>query len=766
MNHRSLIVFFGLLAALPSLAGVTLELLPDQRVQAQWNSQQLLAPAKPELRRTGGGKQEWFDPNTRIYQQVEVPAAQAAGVLTIRNRQRQPVLLGAGKLTAETRDGAVLYRMDYPAADTNWTLRLVPVEDDGLDLYFAVETAPEFWLVDFDVALADLALPATAARDSGAISQWYRKAKTLDSLGPLSGDLSIAYPNGPNSFVPAAVLQDERLAVGVALLDAQREMSTDHSDLSIAPNPGGKTHKLRLRLGENPFFATAYRHRFARHFRLRVAAPKPLTADGRLTLVAAQDLWRDYRAELDKYVPALPQPARDLSKNNFILMNFFMSEDWIRSADNPNGWVLAYPGWKENPWEWREKITPAMNNDEVRRITGFGQENFGKPVKWIQAYADKCVREMREANAQAMITWQAALNPNGDDTSYIPESQLFHPELEEQLAVSGPVRDWDWVKLRLSVRDAQGQLLFEIPEALLRANNPEELIQMSQMARAFGAAQKLKLKAEDLREPGNKYLKAASRLGPRDRLTEHNVLVLEFPKPKAKLLGLKAGDKATLDVRALTDDRDLAKARLQADGEVLEVRRTAIDVWAKTLADAGQEFGFLVREDFTVGPPWQQWCQRFDWTADWQYKMLRQRFQWHRERFGEKCRWFYLDVFGNYTPSFVFAMLRNDFPDCFFFAEHPNDAALRTVAGWNWEGPMSEIERLVAPDGLVTVLPDRMLTGDPAKDRDVLARVWRNPHCLLVTHRGAPALLKMINGMALTGPEATKALNQEGGPRQ
>ena len=145
-----------------------------------------------------------------------------------------------------------------------------------------------------------------------------------------------------------------------------------------------------------------------------------------------------------------------------------------------------------------------------------------------------------------------------------------------------------------------------------------------------------------------------------------------------------------------------------------------------------------------VGPPWSQSFQTFDWSAEWQYNMLKQRFQWHRERFGPKCRWFYLDVFADYTPQFLVEMLRADFPDCFFFVEHPNDVVDRTLQGWNWFGALTELEKYVAPNCLVTVLPDRILTGDRQRDRAILATSGRTPTTSFVAHRTASRLVKLM----------------------
>ena len=55
---------------------------------------------------------------------------------------------------------------------------------------------------------------------------------------------------------------------------------------------------------------------------------------------------------------------------------------------------------------------------------------------------------------------------------------------------------------------------------------------------------------------------------------------------------------------------------------------------------------------------------------------------------------------------------------------------------------MTDLEKYVCPDALLTVLPSRMLTGNEQKDNDTLKRLWRNPNYLMITHRGARNLVK------------------------
>ncbi len=731
--------------ALPVCGQVTVSLTADGAVTASWRGRLVVLPSQPALRRLGGASRFRFDPVSRQARTVALPAAQDV-YLNVYNSRNEQVYLGEPHLKVEKRGGGVMYREDYPTAGTSWEVALLPVEDNGLDLFVRVETDPEFRLGAFDLNLLDLNF-ARAALDCGAISSWARAKRVWDDPGPYTReDLSISYPDGSGCYVPVAAMQDANLALGVSLLGAHRSLLPQYGcSLQISPVGEKKCYHVNLRSVDNPFFGNVYHQRIAKQYRFRLSPPVPPGPRGYFGLLDAKHLWHDYVAELDRYVPRQLPPAYDKTKNNLILMNFFMSEGWLVSPTNPQGYLMADPRWKSNPWEWREKITPEMSADEVKRITGFSDENMGSPVRWIQAFALKNVREMEEANAQALITWTSAQTAD----MYPPESHLFPPELEELMPVAGSVRNWDWVQGDLTVANQNDEQIIAKRNVLIRAFDPEDLIHMEQTARTLGARQRLKFAEADLTAEGKRYAATAAQLTPRDRLTDHVALILELNRPRHALLGRRPGEQCELEAVALSNDTSLAAERLRVIVKVTGVHRAAIDEWARILADAGVEFGFLVREDFTVGLPWHQWCQRFDWTADWQYKMVKQRLQWHRERFGERCRWFYLDVFGNYTPPFVFETLRADFPDCFFFAEHPYDAVQRTVQGWNWFGPMSDLERYIAPDTMVAVLPERILTGDSRRDREIMRKLWRDPHCWLVTHRGAPMLLRLAQEAGL-----------------
>ena len=80
--------------------------------------------------------------------------------------------------------------------------------------------------------------------------------------------------------------------------------------------------------------------------RLRFSEPREPGPAGYLQLVDARDLWSDYMVEMDKYVPIQKNPPADREKNNILIMNFFMAENYYINDKNPQGWVMNNPKWK------------------------------------------------------------------------------------------------------------------------------------------------------------------------------------------------------------------------------------------------------------------------------------------------------------------------------------------------------------------------------------------------------------------------------------
>jgi hypothetical protein len=725
---------------LPCRAEIQVSLLADQRFAVAWNGKAAVLPSLPRLRNVGGGKLSAYNPVTRQFEEVVIPASQG-GLLRVLNKKRQQVLLGPGTLHVETKAHGIDYRQEFPQARTRWQVAFEAVDENAFDVTLDIETAPNFWLSAFEVELFDLNLENPTG-DTGQLRRLNRNPATGE-LGPVDlRDIRINYPDGPGCYVPAAVLQDQRLAMGVCLQGAHQVWRPNYGELGLKANPEGKSYRVRMMSGWGHVTSLGnfYHQAFHKSYRFRFAEPKPLGPRGYLSLVDAKDLWKDYMRELDEQVPVSATPPYDRSKNNIILMNFMMAEQRYATPDNPQGWLLNSPHWKEDKYEWPRALRPDMSAEQVKAITGFSTENLGRPVQWIKIFAEQNVREMQQANAQAMIVWRTAIHPDpGND--YIPETHLFHPDMEELMPVDGPVCGWDWAVADISVENPRGRVILEKSGVLLHAADTGKLIHVE---RHLDDRQVLKFRAEDVRAAGKPYLQTAAGLGPRDTLRDKIALLLKVVEPERPLVGRTPGETVEVEALALSNDPVLAAQRLKIKARLTGVRRAAIDVWAKTLSDAGQEFGFLVREDMLVGPPWSQSFQTFDWSAEWQYNMLKQRFQWHRERFGPKCRWFYLDVFADYTPQFLVEMLRADFPDCFFFVEHPNDVVDRTLQGWNWFGALTELEKYVAPNCLVTVLPDRILTGDRQRDRAILGHFWKNPNYFLVAHRTASRLVKLM----------------------
>jgi hypothetical protein len=743
MNKFLLLVICSL-SAFVSFAEVKLELLKDNKFKASWNGKEVISESIPALRgNLGPGIRKVFDPVTRTIQEVKMTAAQGR-YLDVCNKKRQRVFLGDGKVTVEKKGNSLIYREDFPKASTFWQLTLTPFEENGLEMKLDVQTAENYWLKEFSVDAFDLNISTDAKADSGQLGG--RKDKPgimVDGVKyhkPIEGNIRINYPSGPGCFVPAAILQDKNLAMGVCLYGAHKVWRPNYGELNLKQDKKLNKYKVNIFTGWGDVteFSNFYHQKFTKTYRFRFAEPKALGKAPYLRMVDAKELWIDYKNELDKYVVEEPSPKYDKNKNNIILMNFFMIEQHLITEKNPEGWLLNSPGWEKNPWEWP---TPKENETEaeLKARTGFDHSNVGRPAKWIKALAEKQVRDLKEANAQALITWCSAKNVNGRNTNYIPETHYFTPAFEELIPVKGKVRNWDWVIANVKILNSKGKVLVEKNGVDIHASNKCELIKLT---RFINNNQELKFKAEAIREAGKEYVKRCN-LGPEDRLKFKNVIAFRVLKTKDKLVGLNIGDKAEIEARFMPHSWMVDPENITIQVEVTGIKRAAIDVWAKTLIDAKQELGFLIREDFTIGPPWKQTVQRYDWSAEWQYNMVKQGIQWHRERFGKGCRWFYLDVFATYTPQFMLEMLRADFPDCFFFIEHPNDVVFRTVQGWSWHGFLDPLEEYVAPNFKSIILPERMLGKDEKKNREIMKKLWKNPHYFMVTHRAWNRLIEL-----------------------
>jgi hypothetical protein len=92
----------------------------------------------------------------------------------------------------------------------------------------------------------DLNLSKVTA-DYGGLGQWRRNLPTSKGLlvGPVPGDIRINYPSN-NLFVPAAVLQDEKYAMGICRLGVHDVWRTQFGELTTTP----KDKKYRLRFSE------------------------------------------------------------------------------------------------------------------------------------------------------------------------------------------------------------------------------------------------------------------------------------------------------------------------------------------------------------------------------------------------------------------------------------------------------------------------------------------------------------------------------------
>ncbi|MDX9867468.1 MAG: hypothetical protein RBT78_06045 [Kiritimatiellia bacterium] len=740
-------VAFALLRALPLQAVVTLEPVGADGFRVLWDGVEVVAPSVPALRRLGPGRRQVYDPTARVFREVEYGASQSVQ-FAVSNKRGEPVFLGEGRVSVTRTRDTILFRQRFEHAGAEWSLTLRPADTNGLDLELDARVAPAFRITALDAAVLSLNLRGATA-DSGHLGQWRRALPTTRGtlVGPHPGPVRIQYP-GNNLYAPAAVLQDARLAVGLCRLGVHDVWRAPFGELTLTPRAEAVELRIATGWAEAVSLASLHESRFRQRYRLRFAAARPPGPAGYLQLTDAPDLWADYLRELEEHVPIQPNPPYDRTRNPLVIMNYFMAENHLVTEQNPQGWVMADPSWKSNRWEFPARAAEATGK-ELEALTGFSESHAGRPVNWIRAYAEKNLREMRETRALANVVWRSATWAGAHNLSldYLPDTQYFHPDMEERCAVEGPVRPWDWAVADIEVTAPDHTVIARQSGVALHAVNRDSL---RRLARYEDMRQRLGFRDSELTGAAAPYLARAAGIGAAERYRDFIRLYLRLDSAADALTGARPGAQVALRAIPQLTDPALASTGLTVRATIRGVRRAAIDVWAKTLTDAGCEIGFLIREDFLMGPPWHMTFMRLDWTSEWQYGLFRQRVEWHRERFGERCRWFYLDVFANETPDFVLQRMRRDFPDCFFFAEHPNGVALRTIQVWNWFGPFTPLERMLNPGGLAILLPERILTDDQEANRAFIRSTWRHPNYLYVTHRGARRLVSLAReaGMA------------------
>jgi len=743
---KKLWILIGLLTVTTGFTEVKIEQVDGNNFCVKWDGKSVVLPSLPKLRQIGGGRRQVFDPTARVFREIVMTPSQSV-LFKVVNKQGEQVFLGNGKLSVKKNSNALIYRQTFANAGAWWQVTLQTIDQNGFDVLVEAEVAPEYNLTAFDMKLMDLNL-SKATADYGGLGQWRRNLPTSKGLyvGPVPGDIRINYPSN-NLFVPAAVLQDEKFAMGICRLGVHNEWRTQFGELTISPKK--ETYELRISTGWAEAISTEclYQHKFRQQYRIRFSDKRSPGPAGYLQLVDAKDLWIDYMKEMDKYVPIQKNPKRDQAKNNILIMNFFMAENYYSTDRNPQGWTMNDPNWKTNKWEFPPEAAKA-SGAELKKLTGFSEDNFGRPVKWIKAFAEKQVREMKETKALANVVWRSSTwrGANNQSLDYLPDTHYFHPEMEERITVKGPVRNWDWVVADIELLSPDGRAIARKENQVIHAAN---LGKLKKITRYQDNRQTVSFKADNLLKDSSRYVKAAANIGAEEKLRDLIKLYIKVLDSQAKLVGKKAGDSVDLKALPLVHDRALAKP-LTLKVKIKSVKRAAIDVWAKTMTDAGCEIGFLIREDFLMGPPWHQTYMRLDWTAEWQYNLFCQRVEWHQMRFGKKCRYFYLDVFANETPDFVLQRMRKDFPDCFFFAEHPNGVAIRTIQTWNWFNIFTALELYLNPNALGIILPGRILSMgygglEKANKQDLalVKKVWKNPNYVIATHRGARKLVKL-----------------------
>jgi hypothetical protein len=254
--------------------------------------------------------------------------------------------------------------------------------------------------------------------------------------------------------------------------------------------------------------------------------------------------------------------------------------------------------------------------------------------------------------------------------------------------------------------------------------------------------QRIMFGSDETTDAAKKYVEKAS-LHYQYKFRDHKVIAIKFDMPTSKkeLLGKTDGDTVTLKAFAVLNDRELAEEPLQVIAKIKGVKRAVIDVWGKMLTDAGVEFGFETSMHLTVGPGWQQYFQRLGFNSSWQYRTVKERIQWHKERFGKNCRWFYFDVFGTNEPQFVSQMLRTDFPDTFFFFEFDSDVVLRNVQSMH--RPKYPLIDYIAPNS-IGAANWLQWERDEQKVYESLKPYWHNPNYMIFTHGAQDRIIKIM----------------------
>lgn len=751
---KRLMIVMALTLAATALAEVKIEKLDNMKFQVKWNGKIVVSPSLPKLMEIGGGKRRVYDPTARIFREIVMTPSQSV-LFKVTNKQGAPVFLGNGKVSREEDNGAIIYTQTFANAGAKWQIKLKPVEANGLDIHIEAKVDPEYRLTAFKIKVLDLNLNKATA-DSGSLGQWRRNMPSTKGLfvGPLLGTIKLNYPSN-DLFVPAAVLQDKQFAMGICRLGVHNTWRAQFGEITISPKKDKYEVIVSTGWAEAISTKCLYKHKFTQQYRIRFSDKRNPGPAGYLQLVDAKDLWIDYMKEMDKYIPIQKNPKRDPAKNNILIMNFFMANNYYITDKNPQGWEMNNPKWKTNAWDFPAEAANATG-EELKKLTGFNEDNFGKPVKWIKALAEKQVKEMKETKALANVVWRSGTwrGANNQYLDYLPDPQYFNPDMEERATVQGAVRNWDWVLADIELLSPDGKEIARKANVPIHAAN---LGGLKKINRYQDYRQRISFKADNLGKASAAYVKAATHIGAEERLRDFIKLYIKVLNPQKNLVGKKPGDSVNLKVLPLVNNRALAKP-LTLKVNIKSVERAAIDIWAKTMTDAGCDIGFLIREDFLIGPPWHQTFMRLDWTSEWQYDLFYQRVQWSRMRFGKKCRYFYLDVFANETPAFVLQRMRKDFPDCFFFAEHPNGVVIRTIQTWNWFSIFTKLELYLNPHALGIIRPERIFSGGWDWDRicknkehdiELMKKTWRNPHYIFVTHRKARSLVEFAKKLGV-----------------
>lgn len=646
---------------------------------------------------------------------IAPPQKPALRTVELLDWNYQPLPAGtASPLSAVKKGAGIVFASESLPSRLGFFVEYAPAGENALDL-----------TVRLQCGAAETAEGAASFIDHLAVS-----LLTVRMRNPPER-VGLLYPAGNYGYVPAQVFQGNDYAVGVSLLGLHEDGRLLFTNLS--GNKDGEALRFELSTSWSQLFMIRGKGTvsYERHLHLTFGPSR----EGGSDVASRPELWKEYRDELNRRWGSIPPPK--FAPGRPVLMTGLSTRmEWI-TPENPMGW--EYFNIKKGAKYWEER----------------GFTAGGPPENWIIPLADEMIRQMRRIDAQGLIIWNTCMNPLGGNLNYIAEADWFHPQLEKRLPVGDAAVNWDCLTADVEVVDGNGAVLARRTGTELQAVGEKQRIDFRRND---------KEKTDDLTDAGNRLIDEKHKWvdGNHQFITAAGRvrLPLWIADARAVLVGLKADDEFSLPGVVATGEyavtpQSLAKSNLKLKGVVRKVERTLINSFVKRIHDAGFESGFINRGGFTCGVPWRQIDLDFDWTSEWQYRLFADRFKSFEERFGEKCRWFYVDTFGGNEPGVVYRRLRADFPNLFIASEHEYDLTHRLLGTSLVEAPPSALERLLNPNYVALVRTSTLKIPGGMKAEELIAKdIISNPNAIaLVQPHVIEAYLRALDLAGKKRPE-------------